>query len=230
MFSILGADGKEYGPVAADKIQAWITGGRANLQTKARREGETEWKTLGDFAEFNGAAAGAPPVFTATVAPGSAADAVTAGNGQVLAGRWQRLGAVILDGILGGLVALPGAGLMIAAGVLSERHNANPALMLPGLLVLGCCALALFGLQCYLLTTRGQTVGKILLGIKIVTCPEGLSPGFVKIVLLRVIVNALIGAVPVVGGVYSLVDACFIFRDDKRCIHDLIAGTQVVNA
>jgi len=78
MFTILGADGKEYGPVAADKIQAWITGGRANLQTKARREGETEWKTLGDFAEFNAAAAGALPAFTATVAPRSAADAVAA--------------------------------------------------------------------------------------------------------------------------------------------------------
>src|SRR5512142_249577 len=77
MFIILGADGKEYGPVAADKIQAWIRDGRANLQTKARRDGETEWKTLGDFAEF-GAAAGAPPPLAATVAPGSAADAVPA--------------------------------------------------------------------------------------------------------------------------------------------------------
>jgi hypothetical protein len=75
MFTILGADGKEYGPVAADKIQAWITGGRANLQTKARREGETEWKTLGDYAEFAGAA-GAPPPFTAPAAPGGTAAAV----------------------------------------------------------------------------------------------------------------------------------------------------------
>lgn len=74
MFTILGADGKEYGPVAADKIQAWITGGRANLQTKARREGETEWKTLGDYAEFAGAA-GAPPPFTAPAAPGGTAAA-----------------------------------------------------------------------------------------------------------------------------------------------------------
>ena len=61
MFTILGGDGKEYGPVTADKIQAWIAGGRANLQTKARRDGETEWKTLGDFPEFAGSAV-PPPV------------------------------------------------------------------------------------------------------------------------------------------------------------------------
>jgi len=52
MFTILGADGKEYGPVTAGKIAEWIAGGRANLQTKARRSDETEWKTLGDFPEF----------------------------------------------------------------------------------------------------------------------------------------------------------------------------------
>ncbi len=75
MFTIQGADGKEYGPVAADQIKAWITGGRANLQTKAQRVGETEWKTLGDYSEFN-AAAGAPPPAAAPAAPVSAAEAV----------------------------------------------------------------------------------------------------------------------------------------------------------
>jgi hypothetical protein len=83
MFTILGADGKEYGPVAADKIQSWITGGRANLQTKARRDGETEWRTLGDFAEFSGAAAGAPAAFTPPVAPGGAATAAPAATSPV---------------------------------------------------------------------------------------------------------------------------------------------------
>lgn len=85
MFTIIGADGKEYGPVTADKIRSWIQGGRANLQTKARRDGEPEWKTLGDFAEFGSPAAGTPPppALTATAAPGGAADAVPAAAGPV---------------------------------------------------------------------------------------------------------------------------------------------------
>lgn len=53
MFTILGGDGKEYGPVNEGKIHEWIAAGRANMQTKARREGETEWKTLGDFPELS---------------------------------------------------------------------------------------------------------------------------------------------------------------------------------
>jgi uncharacterized RDD family membrane protein YckC len=76
--------------------------------------------------------------------------------------------------------------------------------------------------------TRGQTIGKRIIGIRIVTFPDGRNPGGVKAILLRAIVNGLIAAIPLVGNVYSLVDICFIFRDDRRCIHDLIAGTQVI--
>jgi len=77
MFTILGADGKEYGPVAAAKISEWIAGGRANLQTKARRADSTEWRTLGDFPEFGGSsavttAATEPPVADLTAAPAPA--------------------------------------------------------------------------------------------------------------------------------------------------------------
>jgi uncharacterized membrane protein len=62
MFTILGTDGKEYGPVPAAKVHEWINGGRANRQTRAKRADETEWKTLGDFPEFNAPPAVPPPV------------------------------------------------------------------------------------------------------------------------------------------------------------------------
>jgi uncharacterized membrane protein len=72
MFTILGADGKEYGPVPAGRIHEWLSGGRATLATKAKRDGETEWKTLGDFAEF-----AAPPPATSGPVP-TALEAATA--------------------------------------------------------------------------------------------------------------------------------------------------------
>ncbi len=37
MYRVLGADGKEYGPVTGEVLRHWITEGRANAHTKARR-------------------------------------------------------------------------------------------------------------------------------------------------------------------------------------------------
>lgn len=225
MFTILGADGKEYGPVPADKVHEWIRGGRANLQTKARRADETEWKTLGDFPEFT-ATSVAPAATMATAAPPVPAASV----GTPLASRWARLGAQIIDGLIGFFCALPGLGLLFAAGAFSHPDAPNPGLLIAGVVTICALVLALVIFQIYLLSTRGQTLGKKALNIRIVNFDDEGNPGFVKAFLLRAFVNGVIGAVPVIGPLYSLVDLCFIFREDKRCIHDLIASTKVVVA
>jgi uncharacterized membrane protein len=53
MFTIIGGDGQEYGPVSLQQLRAWVAEGRANLDTQAKAVGTTEWRRLGDFAEFN---------------------------------------------------------------------------------------------------------------------------------------------------------------------------------
>ena len=231
MFTILGSDGKEYGPVSEATIIGWIAGGRANLQTKARHTNETEWKTLGDYAEFN--AQPVPPAVA--LAPAAAATAapvnpVARATGPALASRWLRLGAAILDSIIGAIFTAPGMVMLIMAGVFATPESPNPALMLAGFVTIGCAMVVLLGIQIYLLVTRGQTLGKKFLGIKIVCFEDDSNPGFVKVFLLRMLVNGLIGAVPFIGLLYSLTDILFIFREDRRCIHDLIAGTKVVQA
>jgi hypothetical protein len=66
MYTIIGGDGKEYGPVSAEQVRAWIIGGRANLQTKVKLAGTDDWKTVEEFPEImsgSGAAvSGVPPV------------------------------------------------------------------------------------------------------------------------------------------------------------------------
>ena len=52
MYKLLAADQKEYGPVSADQIRAWITQGRANAQTKLQAIGSAGWKPLAEFPEF----------------------------------------------------------------------------------------------------------------------------------------------------------------------------------
>ncbi len=52
MYRIIGGDNKEYGPITATQIQAWITEGRLNAQSLARAENTAEWKPLSAFPEF----------------------------------------------------------------------------------------------------------------------------------------------------------------------------------
>ena len=52
MYKILGADGREYGPVPAEQVRKWIAEGRANGQTLTRGENQDSWKPLLAFAEF----------------------------------------------------------------------------------------------------------------------------------------------------------------------------------
>lgn len=52
MYRILGADGKEYGPVSEAEIRNWIRDFRANAQTLAKRDDQTDWMPLSSFPEF----------------------------------------------------------------------------------------------------------------------------------------------------------------------------------
>src|ERR1035441_8012944 len=52
MYRVLGADGKEYGPVNGEVLRQWITEGRANAQTRVKAEGAGDWQTLASVPEF----------------------------------------------------------------------------------------------------------------------------------------------------------------------------------
>ena len=115
---------------------------------------------------------------------------------------------------------------MLAIGA----NDDNDTLRIIGGILLGLGFLALLIVQIYLLSTRGQSVGKKIMKVKIVKYLDDSSPGFVHACLLRLIVPGFINGIPIVGSIFPLVDACFIFSEERRCIHDLIAGTKVVNA
>jgi uncharacterized RDD family membrane protein YckC len=146
-----------------------------------------------------------------------------------LAGRGSRLGAQLLDGLVALVPAAPMiVGAIMVAVSMKNGGGATPsplALGLIGVGGLGLLALVIF--QIYRVSTTGQTLGKKWVGVRIVKL-DGSPVTFTTVFLLRGFVPGLIGAVPYVGAVFSLVNILFIFREDRRCIHDLIAGTRVV--
>jgi len=87
MFKILGADGKEYGPVTVDQIKKWISEGRANRETMAQQAGDSAWKPLGQFTGFADVLGGPPPVASATLAVATPGPAVPAAPASVAAPR-----------------------------------------------------------------------------------------------------------------------------------------------
>jgi TM2 domain-containing membrane protein YozV len=52
MYKIIGADGREYGPVGAEQLRQWMTEGRVNAQTLIQPDGVTEWKALANYPEL----------------------------------------------------------------------------------------------------------------------------------------------------------------------------------
>lgn len=217
MYTIIGGDGKEYGPVTADQVRSWIAAGRANLDTRAKFLGTDEWRRLADFPDFTG---GEPPRLHEEPDPN-------------LADRLLRLGAVLADSVIAMLLLLPGAmmiGLSALRRLVQGDYTVDASISGPGYAALGAAILVLVIVQTWLLSVRGQTLGKMLMRVRIVRFHDGSKAGFVHAVLLRAWVPALISFVPVVGVIFPFLDIAFIFGRDRRCLHDLIAGTKVVAA
>ncbi|WP_035052057.1 RDD family protein [Andreprevotia chitinilytica] len=143
-----------------------------------------------------------------------------------LASRGNRFAAALIDGLIGFALVAPYfwfAGIWAAAAQGQQPPFSQ-------LLLIGAFGFVGFVLvHGYLLNRYGQTVGKRVLKIKIVTL-DGEKPEFLPLIAKRYLIIHLCGLIPFVGKLASLIDVMFIFRGNRRCLHDLIAGTIVVNA
>jgi uncharacterized RDD family membrane protein YckC len=142
-----------------------------------------------------------------------------------LASRTVRLGGAITDSIASAVILLP---VLFFTGywetlLSNEASYATTLAFSAGSFVL------FVAINGYLLVKRGQTVGKWLVGTRIVYASDDGLPTLATTLGARYGVLWVINLIPFVGNVFSLVDALFIFRGNRRCLHDLIAGTKVIN-
>jgi uncharacterized RDD family membrane protein YckC len=138
---------------------------------------------------------------------------------QQLASPWVRLGAVVLDSLIPG----------IAGGILGF---AAQMMGFPIEIFYGIVALVGIGYLIYqlmLLSQNGWTLGKKIVGIKIVRA-DGSKATVGRIFGLRMLVPGLIGAIPFVGIVFVLVDSLMIFTERRQTLHDRICDTIVIVA
>ena len=151
MYKIIGADGREYGPVSLDQMRAWIDQGRVNSQTRVQEVGATEWKNAAQIPELATAMASPNP----RLGPGAAP--ATAGQVSALPQTGLAVTSLVLGilsfaclGLLTGIPAIicghiahsrarrepsvfGGAGLAIAGFVLGYVNLAICVLILPAM-------------------------------------------------------------------------------------------------
>ena len=149
------------------------------------------------------------------LASGSSSDAK-----GLLASRGARLAAVLLDSVLAILILIP---LFVSIVLWAPSSEPSPMglLMLIGS-VIGFLAFVVY--QFRLLLREGQTIGKRVMKIRIVDYQNGTVPAAGKIIGMRYLVNGILGNIPL----YPIVDHILIFGEERRCIHDFLAGTKVV--
>jgi uncharacterized RDD family membrane protein YckC len=156
----------------------------------------------------------APPSTEADYDPAGSA-LHTPGN-LPLASRGKRWLGYLFDHLVAAMAAIPGVALAMTSG----KEESGLALGLAGFLVIS-------AIQAYLIATTGQSVAKRILNVKVVR-QDGSPPGFVYGVLLRSWLVFVIQIVPGLGNIFGFIDGVMVFRADQRCLHDLIAGTSVV--
>ncbi|MFM2600205.1 RDD family protein [Vibrio fortis] len=141
-----------------------------------------------------------------------------------IASRWSRFGAFTIDAFVYAIFIIP----VFLYSNLYDKFLLDESIDLTEKVALIVYGWVVFFLcQGYLLHKKGQTIGKNLMDIAIVDM-EGNQIGLLNIVGKRIIPMVVVGYIPFIGRLILTLDYLFVFRKDKRCLHDLIAGTQVI--
>lgn len=145
------------------------------------------------------------------------------------ASRGKRLGAAMIDG----LIAVLWFGPILWAFAMRYRARLDglPSPQTSGMLIfLGVVVmLGVVVVNCVMLHRSGQTIGKRALDIAVVRS-DGSAVALSRYIFLRVVPVILLGMIPLVGRFAGLVDSVMIFGKERRCLHDYIADTIVVDA
>ncbi len=145
--------------------------------------------------------------------------------------RLSRLGATFVDGVVA-VAPLVAVAVFVPSAIRSGGLGSMPVFfILAGVITLGVLIA-----QIVLLVQKGQTIGKRIFGICMITS-GGDIPSIWRVFFLRWLPFAVVGAVVQMvfqvrgsGSLIHLVDVLLIFQPTRRCLHDLFADTHVIKA
>lgn len=146
-----------------------------------------------------------------------------------LASPWRRLGGAFLDGLAVMLASIPVAWVLEKLGVHTNAFSSGPngfSFRLEGF-VGTTISFLVWMLINWSHLARGETLGKRLLGMKVVR-KDGRPIPRANIITDRTLPVYLVSIVPGVGSLFVLIDCLLIFRSGRNTLHDDLAKTKVI--
>lgn len=142
----------------------------------------------------------------------------------VLAGRGRRLAASLIDVLLVPTLAIF---IMLATGILEHAADWS-ASGRPMLRIFALGVASYLILNVWPLWRRGQSVGKVITGIAIVSTKSGNKAPFWRLAIRALFFPTLYLIVWPLAAAFPLIDQVLIFGKRRRCVHDYVCGTSVV--
>lgn len=138
------------------------------------------------------------------------------------ASLWKRLAAGVVDLFLVSFFVTPFLYYFKLDKMADDPFNVPPDIALK---VLFCEVIVFFILNIFLLARRGQTIGKVVFSLAIVDL-DNKTPNIFHLVFNRYLIQLAMMIVPFLNPIDILL---MFFRRDRRCLHDLLAKTRVID-
>jgi len=214
-YTIIGGDGKQYGPITGDDLRKWISEGRLNAQSLAKADSDAEFRALATFPELADAFAlqaaepSEPPVFApATLTDGDyeldIGDCISKGWELVKKNFWPVVGVnTLVLFIITAINQLVGLFTRTIVNEMIYQHQFSAGgisiLMLASILATPVYMVLMAGLMKYFLKLiRG---GQAAVGDAF----SGFGPMTVQLILLGLVLNTLVligYALCIIPGIY----------------------------
>ena len=174
------------------------------------------------------------PGYVTTPPPGAGGPPVAVAGRYVLASWWSRAGAQLVDWVIvgiGGLVLLIALTAPFSIGFFAD-DDVGVVSILVGLLFATLCVsiIALLYAPAMMARTDGQTLGRMVTGIRVVRAKgEPMTFGFAM--LREVVVKTLLFGIAgsLTAGLAQLADYLWpLWDEENRALHDFIVNTRVI--
>ena len=145
---------------------------------------------------------------------------------------WRRVVATLIDGLIVGAITVA-ALVALGAGIFGGGESGVVELIVAGVLgalIFG--AIALVYAPAFMARTNGQTLGKLLLGCRVVR-PGGKRVDFWWAAYREVLIKGIVLGIAssITGGIAWVVDGVWPLVDgQKRALHDFVVDARVVRS